>query len=154
MSCSVPGATATLTAFDLDGLTNGAVDIDILDENIVQDIDGCNDDLGEQTMIVTSTSNADVFVLCEANITTAEITIIAKNDPLDASSYVILGVDGFGMGSHSGNVFSTIQSLASFESEQGLVDINITSYSDVPGEKIAGTFEFLDVTATFIAIVQ
>lgn len=153
VSCSVPGATATLTAFDLDGLTNGAVVVDILDDNIVQNIDGCNDNLGEQTMIVTSTGNADVFMLCEANVTTAEITIIAKN-PMDAGSYVILGVDGFGMGSHTGNVFSTIQSLSSFEAEQGLVNIEITSYSDVPGEKIAGTFEFMDVTATFIAVVQ
>lgn len=153
ITCAENSYDATITAFDLDGLTNGAEEITIADQDIMGfNIDGCSESLGTETLLITDGTTPYVMAICEANITTAEITIVAKDD-FESNAWVIIGVDGFDVGTHSANLFSSI-GVNNAQSEQGLASVTITTYSDVPGEKIAGTYSFQNVTGSFIATVQ
>ena len=154
IACAQGPYEATVTAFDLDELTNGAEVVFVDDEDIVLDIDGCNEDLGEQTMILSQGNTGQVYAVCEANVTPAEVTIVALIEEGEIAESIILGIDGFGVGDFTGNLIGNVSGTSISVEEQGLVSISITSYSDVPGEKIAGSFSFDDVSGTFIAEVQ
>ena len=154
ISCLEDGYTANVTAYDLDGLSSGSAEVSIFDQNIEFDIDGCNTELGDENMLVTSGQEVYLFSICEANVSSAEITIIAKIDE-NQGDYIILGVDGFGQGEFTGNLLSNNNTISSINlSEAGLTSISITNYSEVPGEKIVGTFTMDETTGVFVAIVQ
>jgi len=150
--CSEGPYDASVSAYDLDGLTSGAQNITLLDSDVVANIDGCDEELGDEILILTDLNGTAIYQVCQAYVTAAEITIVTKLDSSEDDNSILLGIDGFGVGEFTGNILGP--SVVNFQDEQGLTQFNITSYSDIPGEKIAGTFVFEEFSGSFIAEVQ
>ena len=157
ITCLGDDYDGTITAYNLDELLGGSEDITVGDQDISLDINACQDDVSQEIMLISGldiTQDTPLFQ-CQANISVAEVTIVAK-DPLGVTEdYVLLGIDGFGTGTFGGNVFSNY--LGGFGSGEALnaFSIEVESYSDVPGGKIVGTFSFGDeVEGSFVATVQ
>lgn len=153
---------ASVTGYNLDDLTGGTIELMIGQDDIVGlDIDACEDDLTQEIMIITGSEvNTDATLFdCQANISAAEITIIAKgiNSTGTADDFVILGVAGFDEGTFGGNIISSLVSnLIVNDGEINQVVVTIDSYSDVPGEQISGEFNYDNglIMGSFVATVQ
>jgi len=150
--CSDGPYDASVSAYDFYGLTSGATQISLLDQDVVADIDGCDEDLGDEVLIIASPDGYTFYETCVAHVSESEVTIVAKITIDDLVDAVVLGIAGFGEGNYTGNFLAV--SFSDFPEEQGLTQFNITSYSDVPGEKIAGSFEYADLVGNFVAVVQ
>jgi len=158
INCLDADYDGTLTAYNLDELLGGSDPITVGQEDIEADIDACEDDLTQEIFLMSGTQlqNFGPLFHCEANISVAEITIIAK-DPLGVSGdYVILGVKGFDEGNFFGNIFSNASGFST-PSDTALdqIEIEIELYTDVPGEQIIGNFSYgADFHGDFVATVK
>lgn len=147
-----------ITAYNLDELTGGSVDITIGQEDIANlNVDACEGESDQEIFIINGNGIQNFVPLfqCHANISVAEITIIAQEPNNATSEFAILGVKGFDEGDFTGNIFTSALGSSPSESSLDAISITIDSYSDVPGEKIVGTFSFgTEFQGSFVATVQ
>ena len=155
INCQGQDYEATLTGYNLDDLTGGVEEIIIGTEDLTIDIDACEEDFSQEVFMMNGDGQTITLFQCQANISVAEVTIIAQ-DPTGASGdYVILGVVGFDEGSFNGNIVSNTLSGTFLGSELNATSITIDHYSDIPGEAITGSFiQGNEITGSFVAVVQ
>lgn len=155
INCLGQDYDAMITGYNLDELLGGTDDIVVGTQDLTIDIDACEDDLSQENFMINYDGEEAILFDCKANISVAEITIVAK-DPTGASSdYVVLGIDGFGQGTFGANVFASVSgTVTEFSNNQSEATVTIGTYGDQPGDQIAGTVTFNDLTGTFVATVQ
>lgn len=155
LNCDGQEFDGELTGYNLDELTGGSEMVTVGPNGLDLDIDACEEDLTESFFTITSDGDSNTMYDCIAHISVAEITIIAK-DLITNDGNAILGVLGFGEDTYGGNLISTYWSggLGS-ETELNAITVEISNYTEVPGELIVGTFNYgTEVIGSFAATVQ
>ncbi len=154
INCQGIDHAATLIAYDLDELTGGTEEILIQSDDLELDISACEESLTEDLFIIALGADTHTMLDCKANISSAEITIIAQDLIGGNDQYAILGVKGFSENNFGGNLFSSYWSGMNLNAENQ-ISVTIEHYTEVPGEQIVGSFSYNgEVSGNFIATVQ
>ncbi len=151
VNCLSENLTATISAYDLNELQSGSESIAVGDEDITLNIDACENGSLSNFMNFISQGEEYPLFFCEAHVTAAEVTIRARD--LDNTINVILGVQGFSEGNHTGNLISSLGGSTS-SGVGSQTNITFTQYSEIPGNFITGSFFFGEIEGIFAAEVQ
>lgn len=139
----------TVTAYNLDALTQESSDFEMSDEDVVVDLQPCNETFTSNA-VWTDADGAQIAVEnCNALLTPAETMIRAFAD--DESVGLIIGFKGNSEGTFEGNIIQTGTNIVSnVNGADNLVTITISEYGEVGGY-VVGSFEVGSAAGIFTA---
>lgn len=151
VNCLNEDLTATVSAYDLGELLSGSESFPVGSENVTRNIDACENGSIANFMTLTYLGQDYPLFFCVANVTASEVTIRARD--LDNINTVVLGVQGFSEGDHTGNLISFVGGSTN-TGTGSLTNITFAQYSEIPGNFISGTFSYDGIEGAFAAEVQ